>query len=248
MTKAQADMFAVIPGKSGRGQPHSKTWRKREWAFGLAKRLGVRLPSAAFAWAILCGLLSTSICPAAAPTVYERRIINNYQVDLMPLFVWWDHREHQQGARPLTSWKHLQGALERETVYGWLVRGSIEGQSGLQYFLLKNPPRNELARYRELEAELPKLEQARAETLPNTKLPADRGWDWAVWGVPSEDVNRVEQARTDLNDIDQKIQTSRDEMSGMLTKRGYFKVDVFALQLNQVYQGNPVFDFGYPPY
>jgi hypothetical protein len=248
MTRDQADTFAEILQKSGRGLPHSKTWRKQGWASDVAKRLGVRRPSVAFVCVILCGLLSASLCPAAAPTVCERRVINNYQVDLTPLFVWWDHREHHHGMRPLTSWKHLKGALERETVYGWLVRGYIEGQSDLQYFLLKNPPRNELARYRELEAELPKLEHARAETLPNTKLPVDRAAEWLAWGVPSEEINRVENARTDLNQIDQKIQTSREEMSGMLTKLGYFKVDVFALQLNQVYQGNPVFDFGYPPY
>src|ERR1051326_2312199 len=56
---------------------------------------------------------------AAAPAVYPRRVINNHQVDLLPLFVWWEHQEHQQGVRPLTSWKHIQGMLEQETIYGW---------------------------------------------------------------------------------------------------------------------------------
>src|SRR5207249_3960558 len=36
------------PAKSGRGQPHSKTCRSPR-ALNIAKRLGVRLPSAAFA-------------------------------------------------------------------------------------------------------------------------------------------------------------------------------------------------------
>jgi hypothetical protein len=195
----------------------------------------------------LCILFATET-HAAAPAVYHRRVINNHQVDLLPLFAWWDHQEHQHGMRPLTSWKHIQGMLEQETIYGWLVRGSIEGQAGVQYLLLKNPPQKELARYRELEGQLPTLEQARADTLPNTKLPAERSWEWMAWGVPAEDVNRVEQAAKDLNQIDQKIAASRQEMEGMLTKRGYFKVDCFALQMNQVYGGNPVFDFGYPPY
>jgi hypothetical protein len=205
------------------------------------------MPFAIFMWiCVTVCMLYANTGSAAAPAVYERRVINNYPVDLMPLFVWWDHQHG--GVRPLTSWKHVQGALERETMYGWLVRGTIEGQSGLQYFLLKNPPRKELAKYRELEAQLPKLEQARATTLPNTKLPTDRGWDWVVWGAPAEDVDRVEHARNELNQIDTQIQTTREEMAEMLTKRGYFKVDAFALQLNQVYQGSPVFDFGYPSY
>jgi hypothetical protein len=37
-------------------------------------------------------------------------------------------------------------------------------------------------------------------------------------------------------------------MAGMLDGRGNFKVDAFALQLNESYQGSQVFDFGFPPY
>jgi hypothetical protein len=204
---------------------------------------------AVVAGAALCGLLPSSLSGAPAPAVYHRRVINNHQVDMLPLFVWLDHK---QGVRPLTSWKHIQGILERETVYGWLVRGTIEGQSGLQYLLLKNPPKKELARYRELESQLPKLEETRATVLPVSNLPAYGGWDWDVYGgttrVPNEDFDRVEQAKIELQQVDGQIHSARQEMAGMLSKHGYFKVDAFALQMNQVYEGSPVFDFGFPPY
>ena len=110
----------------------------------------------------LIELLVASLCNASAPTVYDKRVINYHTVDLLPLFVWWDHKH---GARPLTAWKHLQGILERQTVYGWLCHGYIEGQSGLQYFLLTHPPSKELERYRELEKQLPELEQKKSAEL-----------------------------------------------------------------------------------
>jgi len=210
-----------------------------------------------FVRAMLCGLMSASICSAAAPGVYPRRVINQQSVDLLPLFVWWDH---QRGVRPLTAWKHLQGVLQQETVYGWVVRGYIEGQSGLQYFLLKNPPRKELARYRELEGQLPQLEREKASKLAVAKLPAykthslgrysssDGSVDGGAITLPTEDFDRIQQAKNELHEIDAQTSAIRDEMASMLTKRGYFKVDAFALQADQVYQGYSVFDFGYPPY
>jgi hypothetical protein len=196
-----------------------------------------------------CAVILAQVASAANPTVYEQRIIQFHKVDLLPLFDWWDKR---QGARPLSTWKHIEGFLDRESAYGWLVRGTIEGQNGLQYFLLKNPPRKEIARYRELENSLPNLEQERASALEVTKLPAYKGWDWDVNGgmvrLPSEDYDRVEKAQVNLEEVDGRIQAVRQEMAGMLDGRGNFKVDAFALQLNESYQGSQVFDFGFPPY
>src|SRR5206468_2204759 len=99
---------------------------------------------------------------------------------------------------------------------------------------------------------LPKLQQERASTLAVAQLPAYKGWDWDVNGattrVPTDDFDRVEQAQSNLRELDQRIHTVRAEMAGMLDTRGYFKVDAFALQLNQVYDRSPVFDFGFPSY
>jgi hypothetical protein len=198
--------------------------------------------------AVICGLF---VIPSgrSAPTVYERRVINFHQVDLMPLFEWWDRRK---GERPLASWKHVEGTLERETAYGWLVRGTIEGQDGLYYFLLRNPPQKELARLRELENSLPALEQQRATELGVAKLPMYEGREWNAYGElvrsPTQDYDRIEQAQTNLQDLDTRIAEIRQQMADMLDKRGNFKVDAFALDMNQVYQGSPVFDFGFPQY
>jgi len=199
--------------------------------------------------AAICWLFLAESARSAAPMVYEVRTINFQRVDLLPLFDWWQRR---RGVRPLSSWKHIEGALDREAAYGWIVRGTIEGRDGMYYLLLRNPPQKELARYRELENQLPQLEQARASELAVTKLPAYKGWDWDVNGgivwLPSDDFDRIEQAHRNLDELDGRIHDIRQEMAGMLDKRGNFRVDAFALQLNQNYQGSPVFDFGFPTY
>src|SRR5262249_25840617 len=112
----------------------------------------------------------------------------------------------------------------------------------------------------ELESQLPQLERDKASKLEVAQLPAYRTYglnryatsDSSDTGgavtLPTEDHDRIQQAKSDVQQIDAQIQAVRQEMGEMLTKRGYFKVDCFALQMNQVYQGSPVFDFGYPPY
>jgi hypothetical protein len=198
--------------------------------------------------AVICALL---VIPSArsTPAVHERRVINYHQVDLMPLFEWWDRRK---GARPLASWKHVEGTLERETAYGWLVRGTIEGKDGLHYFLLRNPPQKELARLHELENSLPDLEQRRASELAVAKLPMYEGREWNAYGElvrsPTQDYDRIEQAQANLQDLDTRIAEIRQQMADLLDKRGNFKIDAFALDMNQVYQGSPVFDFGFPQF
>jgi hypothetical protein len=198
--------------------------------------------------AVICTLFLAN-SGRSTPAVYESRVINYHQVDLMPLFEWWDRRK---GVRPLASWKHVEGTLERETAYGWLIRGTIEGQSGLHYFLLRNPPKKDLARLRELENALPGLEQQRASELAVAKLPMYEGREWNAYGElvrsPTENYDRIEQAQTNLQDLDTRIADIRQQMATMLDKRGNFRIDAFALDMNQVYQGSPVFDFGFPQY
>jgi hypothetical protein len=198
--------------------------------------------------AVICALFLISSA-RGNPTVYERRAVNFHQVDLTPLFEWWDRRK---GERPLASWKHVQGTLERETAYGWLIRGTIEGQDGLHYFLLRNPPQKDLARLHELENSLPGLEQQRASELAVAQLPMYEGREWNAYGElvrsPTENYDRIEQAQTNLQDLDTRIAEIRQEMAALLDKRGNFRVDAFALDMNQVYQGSPVFDFGFPQY
>ncbi len=201
---------------------------------------------------LLLDILLALQCLASGPTVYEKRIISYHTVDLLPLFVWWDHK---QGARPLTRWKHLQGIMDRETPYGWLCRGSIEGQPGLQYFLIKNPPKKDLQHYRKLENELPQLEEEKASKLEFASQPTHKAYslytssdqDPAIQ-LPVENHDAIVEAKDQVHELDARIQGVRQEMGEMLSKRGYFKIDSFALQLNETYQGSPVFDFGFPNY
>ena len=210
-----------------------------------------KLPLVARVLCILClsvfVLLFARSTASANPAVQARRLIGYQQVDLSPLIYWW---ESQKGVRPLQAWKHVQGSLERPTVYGWMVRGTIEGQSGLRYFLLKNPPATTMARYKELNDQLPKLQQERTSTLAITKLPAYLGWAYDDFGrpmrVPSDDFERIQEAKSHLQEIDQQIAAVRQEIGGMLNREGYLKVDAFALQLTEQYEGGPVFDCGFP--
>ena len=204
---------------------------------------------------VIVALLVSTASMRPMPTVYPKRVINNHTVNLSPLFAWWDEKH---GGRPLTAWKHLEGVFDQETVQGWLCRGSIEGQSGRQYFLLKNPPQKELVRYRELENQLSQLQYERTAKLEVAGQPAYETWNLGVYSnsrgtaddaafiVPRENFEAIKQANSELQNIDVQIQSVRQEMAGILTKDGHFKIDGFALQVTQRYQGHPVFDFGYP--
>ena len=73
---------------------------------------------------------------AARLTVYEKRVVRNHQVDLTPLFDWWQRQAaRNKAAGELDSCRRIAG---KGTAYGWLVRGTIEGRTGSQYFLLRN--------------------------------------------------------------------------------------------------------------
>jgi hypothetical protein len=201
----------------------------------------------ALACLALCFVVLMESRGFADPAKYPRRTVNYQPIDLMPLLLWW---EKPQGVRPLVSWKHVQGIIERETIYGWVVRGTIEGKPGLQFFLMRNPPKKEIGRLRELEAMLPKLQNERASALAVSQLPAYKGWTYDLNGgtarVPSEDFDRIEQAQNNLYDIDQHIKEVRAEMATMLDTQGNIKVDAFALQLNLMYESMAVYDFGFP--
>jgi hypothetical protein len=203
--------------------------------------------SGAVSWLGLGVLAAMPALLNASPAAYPQRYIQPHRVNLTSLISWWDH---PQGQRPLTSWKHIRGHLERETPYGWLLQATVEGQAGSRYLLLRNPPRKELARFRELEKQVANLEQRRADVLHFANLPAFDGWtvDGAGDLVPVRSVNfdRVEQAHADLADLDYDIAVAHEEMAAMVTKDGWFRVECFALRLNETYQGSPMYDFGNP--
>jgi len=203
--------------------------------------------SGLFFWLITVVLLIGDCAGLANPAVYPKRRVNNYTVDLMPLILWW---EEPHGNRPLLSWKHIQGTLEQESGFLWLIQAKAEGQTGWQALALKNPPRERLQRYRELKELLPKLEQARASAAQIANLPAYSGWHWNYYGLartPSADYDRIEQAKAHVQELDHRIGLAHEELAVLADKHANFRIDAFALRVNEIYQGRPGYDFGYPP-
>ena len=197
-----------------------------------------------YCWLLIGLWLFAEAGASAYPSSYPKRKIGNYFVDLTPLITWW---QAPHGIRPLTSWKHVQGIFEQEVGLGWMIRGKIEGISGTQVFIVKNPPVERLRRYRELKEALPRLQQARASTLEVASLPAYTGWHWTYVGLqrtPNQDFERVEQAKLQLQELDHNLGLARDEWANLADKDGNFKIDGFALRLNETYQGKLLFDAG----
>src|ERR1041385_5018948 len=72
-------------------------------------------------------VLSAAFEPAQAnPLKSPRRTINQYVVDLNPLFRWWTNRA---GARPLEAWVHITGQIVGTNAWGWVLHAHI-GESG----------------------------------------------------------------------------------------------------------------------
>ena len=216
---------------------------RRGWGWPARRRISGRaLPACLVIGALLLGQGRG----AANPLVYPKRMVNAQTVDLAPLFAWWGT---PRGPRPLGRWKHIQGTLSRESPFGWVIQGKLEGRSGTQLLLLKNPPLDRLRRFRELEDLLPKLESARPPILAVTKLPAYSNTYRVYYGLYrtySPDYDRIQQAKVQLAELDHRIQAAREELAVLQDKQGRLKVDAFSLQLDEAYQGMPVFDFGFP--
>ncbi|PWU13628.1 MAG: hypothetical protein C5B50_19060 [Verrucomicrobia bacterium] len=197
------------------------------------------------AWLLFGTLLLSQNLAIANPAAHPKRMIQSHAVDLTPLIRWW---EEPHGPRPLMRWKHLHGTLEQEANFAWVIRGKIEGVAGPQVFVLKNPPREGPRRHKELQDSIAKMEQERAVAEQIARLPAYDGWHWEYYALvqtPTVDFHRIEQARETVADLDARIHAAREELDHMSHSQGRFKVDLFALQLNQLDNGRPVFDFGY---
>ena len=203
--------------------------------------------SQVFVWLMFGVLLFGESRGVASPAAYPERRINGHIVNLMPLILWW---EDPRGNRPLGSWKHIQGILEREIGSAWMIRGKAEGETGAQLILLKNPPQDRLRRCSELQDLLPKLEQSRASSQEIASLPSYSGWHWEAYGLartPTADFDRVDHAKASLQEIDRRINEVKEELAILADKHGNLKIDAFALRMTGNYEAKPIFDFGYSP-
>ena len=105
---------------------------------------------------------------------------------------------------------------------------------------MRNPPKKEIGRLRELEAMLPKLQTKEPQPWQSPNCQPTKAGPMtltaAPQGFPPEDFDRIEQAQNNLYSIDQHIKEVRAEMATMLDTQGNIKVDAFALQLNLMYE------------
>ena len=215
-------------------------------AAGLAALGGVRRRSGVLGLAAALLWLVTVESACANPCVYPKRMVNGYAVDLRPLMQWW---AEPKGLRPLSGWRHVRGAITEDTALGWVMTGKAGGDAHTSKFFLKNPPRERLQRFQEIKRRLPELDKDRVATQELVQLPVHSYWDraWAVQRPsPVLSVAEHKEAAERLRLLDQEIQSLREELAPMQDAEGNFRLDAFALRLNERYQGLPVFDHGYP--
>jgi hypothetical protein len=182
----------------------------------------------------------------ANPCSYPQRMVGGHLVDLRPLMNWWPD---PKGPRPLSSWKHVRGAITQDTAMGWVVTGKAGDHSQASTFFLKNPPREKLRRFQQLQQQLPEQQRTRAATIEFLKRPVITDWYgyWSgQWTAPPISVTEYQQATALLSETDNNINWMREELASMQDKDGHFKLDAFALKLNETYEGLPAFDHGSP--
>jgi hypothetical protein len=172
-------------------------------------------------------------------------MVNGHTVNLSPLIQWWSA---PKGMRPLSSWKHVRGSIAKDSPLGWTIAGKAEGQNHASKFFLKNPPRERLRKFRELQPRLAEYEQARTAMMEKLGRPVLTPHD-LLWGTPqiSNGISLEEYRQTSaqLAELDRQIHAVQAELAPLRDENGEFKVDVFALQSNELYQGLPVFDHGH---
>ena len=172
------------------------------------------------------------------------RMINEQSVDLSPLLEWWSNPQGCE--RPLFAWKQVRGRIMRETAYGWIIQGEAEGEGQPLRFLLRNPPFERLQKYHEMQRQLRAYEQERIYLNDYLNRPVRSPYDSQVdSAIPSISWSDQLIAITRLQQLERTIPALHQEFSRLQDDRGNFKLDAFALRINETYKGLPVFDHGY---
>ncbi len=196
----------------------------------------------AYALALVCFLAGASA--QASPCYHPKRMVDGFTVDLQPLLDWW---AAPKGTRPLSGWKHVRGVVVRDTPLGWVIAGKGEGSGQASTFFLKNPPRERLRRYQELQRQLPNYRRAEADTRQFLSRPLCTDWYsfWLrQWDAPPISLSEHREASALLGEINENINAITGELASLQDENGSFKVDAFALRRNEFYEGLPVFDHG----
>jgi hypothetical protein len=204
---------------------------------------------------------------AADPARNPKRMLNGRIVDLSPLIKWWPK---QHGDRPLAAWAHVTGKIVGTNALGWTVQGGVEESekkadsadkaSGSLRFVLKSPPRAELAEFERLHARLKSLQQERdgvnrglASAEARQKEDAARRQELRAQGYRVRGTSRATRvaqeksriAKRDLQAIDAQIKAVDAAMRKLPNSGNAYQVDCFAMKTAQGFHGVPIYDHGY---
>jgi hypothetical protein len=203
---------------------------------------------------------------AATPLKSPKRLINQNQVDLSPLFHWWTNRS---GDRPLRAWVHITGAIVGTNSWGWVVTARVEGEgtgnsgapaqsarTGERRVILENPPRNEQAEFFSLKTRLTALETQHqaldaqiAEAERQVKAIADQqkgsrqhhskrlAQESASWKQTEN------QAKEQLKPLDKQIGDVNTRLAAF-PDREHYSLDCLALDTGQELGGVHLYDHG----
>lgn len=204
----------------------------------LMKRIVVRF------FAVVTGLALASGTIDANPCVYPKRVLRGQTVNLQPLMSWW---HEPKGVRPLSAWKHVQGTILRDTPSGWVVDMERESDGQAEMFFLKNPPRDRLLRFQQLQQELNDYIKATAVLRELVRGPVYTDWYsyyLTQWTGPAVSLTEYRDAEAALSFIHRRMATITDELASMQNAPGQFKLDAFALKCDELFEGLPVYDYG----
>jgi hypothetical protein len=193
---------------------------------------------------ILFGGLLAIKSGQANPCVYPKRLINGHTVEIQPLFNWWGT---PKGLRPLVAWKHVQGAISRDSPAGWIVTGKTEAHSQGATFFIKNPPRERLLKFNELKRQVDECKQARDAARAFLQRPIFTDYYSLALSqskMAPISVTEYRQASAHLGELTHTLNSLNGELAPLQDGHGNFKVDVFALKTEEILEGLPVFDHG----
>ncbi len=194
-------------------------------------------------FAVVIGLVASGTIQAN-PCVCPKRMVRGQTVDLQPLMNWW---REPKGARPLPAWKHVHGSIARDIPYGWVIVVRREEDGQVEKFLLKNPPRDRLRRFQDLQQELVTCQKASAvaNELVSRPVYTDYYSYWVTHSVgPAQSLPEYRQAEAMLSAINRRMAEIHDELAPMKDASGQFQLDAFALKFDDSFEGLPVYDYG----
>ncbi len=208
-----------------------------------------------------CLFACSAFSPAQAnPVKCPKRAINQYIVDLQPLFHWWTNRA---GERPLEAWVHITGRIVGTNSWGWVLHAHVEdagrtnnGVAEEGNIILKNPPHADRAEFEALKARMKVLLAERdagaaqvADAHRHLKAVTDQqkgSRQHHTIRLAREGANWKETekaAQEQLKPIDKEIADINTKLSAFPDRQKY-AVDCFALRPSEKINGLPVYDHG----